>query len=123
MSMTGPGRELDAEVAEKIMNLTPFWDEDQNDFGVEEHFVGERRLNYYSTTIEGAWQVVDELTLNKYSFCCGIDDYSEVWVTIRHSSEDRKSSPKDGAIVYAPREYGIPYAFCLAALETKVAKT
>ncbi len=118
-----PSRELDAAVAEYVMKLIPFWDDDNNDYGVEENRIGERRLSPYSTDISAAWEVAEKLSLNKYSFRCGIDGLLQPWASIRHISEGNKGSPEDGALVCSHHAFGISYAICLAALETKYANS
>lgn len=124
-----PSRELDAAVAEYVMKWK--WHEHEgqkflHNFANPERLqhiwtVSAKYFPHYSTDIKYAWEVAEKLSLNDYSFRCGIDGLLQPWAAIRHNSEGSKGSPKDGALVCAHHTFGIPYVICLAALETEYA--
>ena len=118
LSMEAGGRELDAEVASKILGLEI---EERQDF--LRFYVRETRtaiLNH-STDISAAWQVWQKIT-DKEPFSWAIySDYDGI-VFVEHYPNDYSGAMKAGSGDF--RAWGLcPEAICKAALLAKLGVT
>ncbi len=111
------GRELDALVAERVMGWKrPTKKRDVTWYRADGSGCGAENIPHYSTDISVAWQVVEKMCANNYSFDAGswenMDDGNNWYACFEHSTEVyRPSTP-------APT---MPLAICRASLAAMLA--
>lgn len=91
------GRELDALVAEKVMNWKP---------GTVDDWV---RIPFYSTSIEDAWKVVEKIAPPMGWVFFRIQRYGEFWEVLFEGAGQGQPN-------YRAKGSTAPYVICLAAL-------
>lgn len=112
------GRELDALVAEKVMGLSFYQDEDDPTLLVVENKIGNEirvgELPNFSTDIAAAWDVVETLKTKNLTVCLYVYPGDNECTVI-------KDDTIDGVNRY--RGSSMPYLICMAALKAVEGKS
>ena len=91
--------------ADRLKRDQAEWDTDMKRFGCPHHLL--YAVNWYSTDIAAAWEVVEKLKADGFSLMAEWDDHDGMWYFGFSNASSYKAGEADTA----------PHAICLAALK------